>query len=93
MCILKLPSSIMLLYLSISAVSNSVTSSSNFVVVIPSVGGEWYNPIRCNGVLFAMVFHTAYSMVGVFPCSSCCTFNDFLCTSAMPPPFFWLGLL
>ena len=87
-CILKSPSSIMLLYLDISTMSNSVISSRNIVVVIPSVGGGWYNPIRCIGMLFAMVFHTVYSMAGVFPCSSCCMFSDFLYISAMPPPFF-----
>ena len=54
LCILKLPSSIVLLYLGISAMSNSVISSRNIVVVIPLVGSRWYNPIRCIGVLYAI---------------------------------------
>ena len=60
----------MLLYLGISAVSNSVISSRDIVVIVPSVGGGWYNPIRCIGVLFAMVFHNAYLMAGLFSCLS-----------------------
>ena len=31
--------------------SNSVILSWNIVLVIPSVGGGWYNPIRCIGVI------------------------------------------
>ena len=38
-CILQLPNSIML-YLGITAMSNSLISSRNIVVVIPSVSGR-----------------------------------------------------
>ena len=86
MCVLKLPYSSMLLYLGMSVMSNFIISSRNIVVVVPFVDGGWCRPIRCIGVLYAMVFHTTYSMVGVFPCSSCFVFSDFLCTSAIPPP-------
>ena len=38
-CILKSPSSVMLLHLGISSVSKSVTLSRNIAVVIPLAGG------------------------------------------------------